>query len=47
MPGPGLWPVPCRQARWAGSSGVNGAPQARPRVAHFAAHAVGWGLVEF
>jgi hypothetical protein len=29
--GPGLWPGPCRQARWAGrGSRVNGAPQARP-----------------
>jgi hypothetical protein len=29
--GPGLWPGPCRQARWGGrGSGVNGAPQARP-----------------
>src|SRR5438067_12546656 len=28
------WPGPCRQARWAGrGSGVNGAPQARPRGA--------------
>ena len=32
--GPGLWPGPCRQARWAGrDSRVNGAPQARPSPA--------------
>ncbi len=31
LTGPGLWPGPRRQARWAGrGSRVNGAPQARP-----------------
>jgi hypothetical protein len=30
--GPGLWPGPRRQARWAGGSRVNGAPKARPRT---------------